>query len=78
MSAQGCTLCPRRCGVERGETEGHGVCGVGTLAGDTQLLKLVHDEARSLLRNRDSADAQAVIRLAQEAYVQKFRDAAIN
>ena len=54
------------------------VCGVGTLAGDTQLLKLVHDEARELLRNRDSADAQAVIRLAQEAYVQKFRDAAIN
>ena len=54
------------------------VCGVGTLAGDTQLLKLVHDEARALLRNRDSADAQAVIRLAQEAYVQKFRDAAIN
>ena len=54
------------------------VCGVGTLAGDTQLLKLVHDEARSLLRDRDSADAQTVIRLAQEAYVQKFRDAAIN
>ena len=54
------------------------VCGVGTLAGDTQLLKLVHDEARELLRNRDSADAQAVIRLAREAYVQKFRDAAIN
>ena len=54
------------------------VCGVGTLAGDTQLLKLVHDEARALLRNRESADAQAVIRLAREAYVQKFRDAAIN
>ena len=54
------------------------VCGVGTLAGDTQLLKLVHDEARSLLRDRDSADAQAVIRMAEEAYVQKFRDAAIN
>ena len=54
------------------------VCGVGTLAGDTQLLKLVHDEARSLLRNRDSADAQAVIRMAEEAYVQKFRDAAVN
>ena len=51
---------------------------MGTLAGDTQLLKLVHDEARELLRNRDSADAQAVIRLAREAYVQKFRDAAIN
>ena len=54
------------------------VCGVGTLAGDTQLLKEVHDEARSLLRDRDSADAQAVMRLAEAAYVQKFRDAAAN
>ena len=26
-----CTLCPRRCGVERGETAGGGVCGTGTL-----------------------------------------------
>ncbi len=31
MSGQGCTLCPRRCGAQRGETEGHGVCGVGAL-----------------------------------------------
>lgn len=31
MSAQGCTLCPRRCGAERGETEGYGICGVGAL-----------------------------------------------
>lgn len=27
----GCTLCPRRCGAARGDTEGHGVCGVGAL-----------------------------------------------
>ena len=27
----GCMLCPRACGAERGETQGHGVCGVGTL-----------------------------------------------
>lgn len=26
-----CTLCPRACGIERGEYEGRGVCGVGTL-----------------------------------------------
>ena len=26
-----CTLCPRNCGIERGATEGRGVCGVGTL-----------------------------------------------
>ena len=26
-----CSLCPRRCGARRGEREGSGVCGVGTL-----------------------------------------------
>ena len=31
MMKKGCTLCPRACGVVRGETEGRGVCGVGTL-----------------------------------------------
>ena len=31
MMENGCTLCPRACGVLRGETEGRGVCGVGTL-----------------------------------------------
>ena len=54
------------------------VFGVGTMAGDTQLLKLVHDEARSLLKNRENEDAQAVIELAETAYLQKFRDAALN
>ena len=57
---------------------GNIVCGVGTLAGDAQLLKTVHDEARSLLAHPECADAQAVIRLAEAAYLQKFRDAAIN
>ena len=27
----GCTLCPRQCGVQRTETVGAGVCGVGTM-----------------------------------------------
>ena len=54
------------------------VVGVGTLAGDTQLLKTVHDEARELLRHPESADTQAVVRLAEAAYMQKFRDAAVN
>ncbi len=27
----GCALCPRLCGAARGETEGNGVCGVGSL-----------------------------------------------
>ena len=52
--------------------------GVGSLAGDTQLLKTVHNEARALLKAPDSEDAQAVIRLAKENWLQKFRDAAIN
>ena len=54
------------------------VYGVGTMAGDTQLLKLVHDEARALLKNANDPDAQAVIRLAEAEYMQKFREAAIN
>ena len=54
------------------------VVGVGTFAGDTQLLKTVHDEARELLRKPESEDAKAVIALAEAAYVQKFRDAALN
>ena len=54
------------------------VYGVGTMAGDTQLLKLVHDEARALLKNANDPDAQAVIRLAEVEYMQKFREAAIN
>jgi len=54
------------------------VYGVGTMAGDTQLLKVVHDEARALLKDRDHPDSQTVLRLAEAEYVQKFRDAAIN
>jgi ATP-dependent DNA helicase RecG len=54
------------------------VVGVGTFAGDTQLLKTVHDEARALLKDAGSEDAQIVIRLAEAEYVQKFRDAALN
>ena len=57
---------------------GNIVCGVGTLAGDAQLLKTVHDEARSLLAHPESDEAQAVIRLAEAAYLKKFREAAVN
>ncbi|MBQ8617516.1 MAG: radical SAM protein [Clostridia bacterium] len=31
MIIQGCTLCPRNCQAERGDTQGNGVCGVGAL-----------------------------------------------
>ena len=57
---------------------GNIVCGVGTLAGDAQLLKTVHDEARSLLAHPESDEAQSVIRLAEAAYLKKFREAAVN
>lgn len=52
--------------------------GVGSLAGDTQLLKEVHDEARALMRQADSPQTRAVMRLAEEAYLQKFKEASIN
>ena len=52
--------------------------GVGTMAGDTQLLKTVHDEARGLLKNADSRDAQAMIALAKEKYENRFSEAAVN
>jgi len=52
--------------------------GVGTMAGDTQLLKLVHDEARALLRNPDSEETRALTELARTRYMQKFSDAAVN
>lgn len=54
------------------------VTGVGTLAGDTQLLKTVHDEAHALLMDSQSAEAQAVIRLAEAAYGGRMRNAAMN
>ncbi len=52
--------------------------GVGNLAGDTQLLKVVHDEARALLKDPESPDSQVVIELAKAAYLKKFQDAAFN
>ena len=52
--------------------------GIGTLAGDTELLKLTHDEARALMAEPDSPDARAVIALARERFADRLRDVAIN
>ena len=52
--------------------------GVGTLAGDTKLLKTVHDEARAILSAPDEPDHAQLIALARETYADAFRDAAIN
>ena len=52
--------------------------GIGALAGDTELLKLTHDEAKALMASPDDADARAVIALAQERFADKLRDVAVN
>ncbi len=52
--------------------------GVGTMAGDTQLLKEVHDEARALLKTPASPDTETILRLAESAYLQKFRSTPAN
>jgi RecG-like helicase len=52
--------------------------GLGSLAGDAELLKLTHDEARALMADPGAPDAQAVIALAKERFADKLRDVAVN
>ena len=52
--------------------------GIGALAGNAELLKLTHDEARSLMAAPDSPDARAVIALARERFADRLRDVAVN
>ncbi len=52
--------------------------GIGALAGNTELLKLSHDEAAFLMADPESPDARAVIALAKERFADKLRDVAIN
>ena len=52
--------------------------GIGSLAGDAELLKLTHDEARSLMAHPDAPDAQAVIALARQRFAERLKDVAIN
>lgn len=52
--------------------------GIGALAGDAELLKLTHDEARALMASPDDADSRAVIALAKERFADKLRDVAVN
>ena len=52
--------------------------GIGVLAGDTELLKLTHDEARALMREPDSPDAQVVIALARERFADRLEDVGVN
>ena len=52
--------------------------GIGALAGDTELLKLTHDAAHDLLRDPDTDDARAVVRLARERFADRLEDIGIN
>ncbi len=52
--------------------------GIGALAGNTELLKLSHDEAAFLMADPESPDARAVIALAKERFADKLRDVAVN
>ena len=52
--------------------------GLGSLAGDAELLKLTHDEAQALMAHPEELDAQAVIALAQERFADRLRDVAVN
>ena len=52
--------------------------GIGSLAGDAELLKLSHDEAHALMRDADSPDSRTVIRLAQERFADRLKDVTVN
>ncbi len=52
--------------------------GLGALAGDAALLKLTHDEAREIIRDPGTEDAQTIIRLAREVYADRLNDIAMN
>lgn len=52
--------------------------GLGALAGDTELLKLTHDEARRLLQTPESDEAQTIIEMARRNFAGKLDDIAMN
>ncbi|MDO4867798.1 MAG: ATP-dependent DNA helicase RecG [Clostridia bacterium] len=52
--------------------------GIGSLAGDTELLKLTHDEARDLMRDASGEEARAVIALARDRFADKLQSVAVN
>jgi len=52
--------------------------GLGSLAGDAELLKLTHDEARDLMADPDTPEAKAVIELAKDRFAERLRDVAVN
>ena len=52
--------------------------GIGSLAGDTELLKITHDEAQNLMQNPESEDARTVISLAKERFAEQLQNVGMN
>ena len=52
--------------------------GIGSLAGDTELLKLTHDEASRLMADPEGEESRAVIALAKERFAEKWQNVAVN
>lgn len=52
--------------------------GIDMLSSDTEMLKITHDEAHSLLKQRNSEEAKQVIALARERFAEKLQDIAVN
>jgi len=52
--------------------------GLTALAGDTQLLKLTHDEARRLLKSPEAAESRAVAALARRVFQERLDAVALN
>ncbi len=57
---------------------GAAVTGVNLMAGDTQLLKLTHDEAREIMRRADEPEMAALIEAARARFEQKLSEVAMN
>ena len=52
--------------------------GIDSLAGDAELLKQTHDEARAIMAARETLDSRAVIALAKARFADKLDGMAIN
>ena len=52
--------------------------GLSMIAGDTQLLKLTHDEARALMKRPDDPQTRQIVALARREFLARLEDVALN
>ena len=52
--------------------------GLSMLAGDTQLLKITHDEARALMKRPDIEETRQVAALARRTVLRNLENVALN